>query len=61
MVMFVISSEREGFADPFYSKKGVRFCTIWRDQDGKTQTNDEKTFFTQFHSDDNTKPSKAGN
>jgi DNA sulfur modification protein DndD len=52
VVMFVISSEREGFADPFYGRKGVRFCTIWRNNSQATQVNDEVEFFKQFHSDE---------
>jgi hypothetical protein len=53
MIMFVISSEREGFAEPFYGKKGVRYCTIWRDNTQTTQTSQDLTFFKQFHSEDN--------
>lgn len=61
MIMFVISSEREGFAEPFYGKKGVRFCTIWRDKTLTTQTSDELAFFKQFHSEDNgTKAARVG-
>jgi hypothetical protein len=52
MIMFVISSEREGFAEPFYEKEGVRFCTIWRDGSNKTQVSNELRFFKQFHSDE---------
>lgn len=53
MIMFVISSEREGFADPFYGKPGVRFCTIYRDQALKTQMEEEVAFFKHFHSEEN--------
>jgi hypothetical protein len=61
MIMFVISSEREGFAEPFYDRKGVKYHTIWRDDSGKTSISDELTLFKQFHSDENgTKSIKTG-
>ena len=61
MIMFVISSEREGFAEPFYDKKGARFRTIWRDDSAHTQISEDVSFFRQFHSDDaDNKISKAG-
>ena len=52
MIMFVISSEREGFAEPFYDRAGVRFRTIWRDDSMRTQISEDVKFFKQFHSDD---------
>lgn len=48
MIMFVISSEREGFADAFYERKGVRFLTIWRN--GSTaETREGLEAFRAFH------------
>lgn len=48
MIMFVISSEREGFADAFYNRQGVRFLTIWRN--GATaETRDGLESFRNFH------------
>lgn len=52
MIMFVISSEREGFGDPFYTRDGVRFFTVWRDDSRITHICDELEFFKQFHSED---------
>ena len=49
MIMFVISSEREGFADAFYRRKGVRYTTIWRDGQGATQVHDGLAYFRAFH------------
>jgi len=61
MIMFVISSEREGFAEPFYARKDVIYRTIWRDEFDTTKISDELAFFQQFHSDDNGgKAAKAG-
>ncbi|MDP2450748.1 MAG: hypothetical protein Q8M93_04745 [Polaromonas sp.] len=50
MIMFVISSEREGFADAFYDRDDVRYLTIWRDAAGKTATGDGLADFRSFHS-----------
>ncbi|HVZ91644.1 MAG TPA: AAA family ATPase [Rhizomicrobium sp.] len=49
MIMFVISSEREGFADAFYDRKGVRFFTLWRETDEVTNVRDGLDFFRSFH------------
>jgi hypothetical protein len=51
MIMFVISSEREGFADAFYAKKDVRFVTVWRDQSGEVRQSDDVGVFQNFHTD----------
>lgn len=61
MIMFVISSERNGFAEPFYDRKGVSFRTIWRGTSNKTQVSEDLSFFKQFHSDEgDQKINKAG-
>jgi hypothetical protein len=49
MIMFVISSEREGFADAFYQREGVRFVTLWRETDDVTEARDGLPFFRAFH------------
>jgi DNA sulfur modification protein DndD len=36
MIMFVISSERPGFADAFYGRQGVRYVTIWKESENRT-------------------------
>ncbi len=36
MIMFVISSERPGFADAFYERPGVQYVTIWKETDDRT-------------------------
>lgn len=48
MIMFVISSEREGFADAFYTRTGVRFLTIWRDG-AHVETREGLDSFRNFH------------
>lgn len=50
MIMFVISSEREGFADAFYDRSGVRFLTLWREEPDATKVREGLTFFREFHS-----------
>lgn len=49
MIMFVISSEREGFADAFYGREGVRYITLWRADDNRTEARDGLSFFQAFH------------
>lgn len=49
MIMFVISSEREGFADAFYGRQGVRYITLWRADDEHTEVRDGLPFFQSFH------------
>jgi energy-coupling factor transporter ATP-binding protein EcfA2 len=49
MIMFVISSEREGFADAFYDRDGVRYITLWRDGEDVTQVHDGLDVFRAFH------------
>jgi DNA sulfur modification protein DndD len=49
MIMFVISSEREGFADAFYHREGVRYITLWRDGEDVTQARDGLDYFRSFH------------
>lgn len=49
MIMFVISSEREGFADAFYDRDGVRFVTLWRETDDVTEAREGLSFFRSFH------------
>lgn len=48
MIMFVISSEREGFADAFYARKDVRFLTIWRNG-ASAETQEGLEAFRNFH------------
>ena len=49
MIMFVISSEREGFADAFYNRQGVRYITLWRADEERTEVQDGLPFFQSFH------------
>lgn len=51
MIMFVISSEREGFAEAFYTKSGSRFITVWRDASGDVQQSADLQVFQGFHAD----------
>jgi hypothetical protein len=51
MIMFVISSEREGFADAFYDRTDVRYITLWRKTlNDPTEVGDGLPFFRSFHS-----------
>ena len=52
LVMFLISSERDAFADPFYARTGVNYRTIWRDPNGRTRTDDTLEKFKHFHSEE---------
>lgn len=36
MIMFVISSERPGFADAFYDRPGVQYVTLWKETEDRT-------------------------
>lgn len=48
MIMFVISSEREGFGDTFYDREGeVRFFTVLR-EDGGVRVDNRLDFFRTF-------------
>ncbi|MDK1389898.1 AAA family ATPase [Sinorhizobium sp. 8-89] len=49
MIMFVISSEREGFADAFYHREGVRYLTLRRLDEETTQVQDGLHDFRSFH------------
>lgn len=49
MIMFVISSEKDGFADAFYSRGDVRYVTIWQDQGEESQMRDGLDEFRRFH------------
>lgn len=50
MIMFVISSERDGFADAFYPREDVRYITVWRDGGSVSQMRDGLADFQAFHS-----------
>jgi len=49
MIMFVISSEREGFADAFYNREDVHFVTLWRESDDITEVREGLSDFRNFH------------
>jgi len=50
MIVFVISSERDGFADAFYPRPDVRYITVWREGALATQKRDGLSDFQTFHS-----------
>jgi hypothetical protein len=60
MVMFVISSEREGFADAFYAREGTKFITVWRDESGTVKQSNDLRFFKEFHGDTENDPESTG-
>lgn len=49
MIMFVISSEKDGFADAFYPREDVRYVTIWQDQGEESQMREGLDEFRRFH------------
>ncbi len=51
MIMFVISSEREGFAETFYDRKDVKYLTIWQSQ-SSVEIEEGLAFFKTFQSTD---------
>jgi hypothetical protein len=48
--MFVISSERDGFADAFYPRTDVKYLTIWREGAGSGRMVEGLDAFRAFHS-----------
>ncbi|TXC71318.1 AAA family ATPase [Sphingomonas ginsenosidivorax] len=49
MIMFVISSEKDGFADAFYPRQDVRYVTIWKDDGDVSQMREGLDEFKRFH------------
>lgn len=49
MIMFVISSEKAGFADAFYPRDDVRYVTIWKDEGDEPQMREGLEEFKRFH------------
>lgn len=52
VIFFVISSEREGFADSFYGRAGARFITIESTASGVTSITEGIEAFKAFHSEE---------
>lgn len=52
-VMFLISSEKEGFGNTFYRKEDTQFLTIYKDEDtpGLIHLSDDQDFFDNFQSE----------
>ena len=55
MIMFVISSEKDGFADAFYSRDDVRYLTIWKDEGDASQMREGLDEFRRFHAEEKVK------
>lgn len=51
-IFFVISSEREGFAESFYGRPGAQFITVETNREGETTVDRGIEPFKAFHSDD---------
>ncbi len=51
-IFFVISSEREGFAESFYGRPGAKFITVETPKNGDTRVEIGIEAFKRFHSDD---------
>jgi len=49
MIMFVISSEREGFADAFYERDNVHYVTLWRTGEETSEIHEGLAYFKTFH------------
>lgn len=58
-IFFVISSEREGFAESFYNRPGAKFITVETPKDGDTRVEVGVEAFKQFHSDDEDRPAEV--
>jgi len=52
VIFFVISSEREGFADSFYGRAGARFITMESTANGVTSITEGIEAFKAFHSEE---------
>lgn len=52
VIFFVISSEREGFADSFYGRAGARFITMESTANGITSIKEGVEAFKAFHSEE---------
>ena len=52
MIMFVISTERSGFADSFDNRDSVLYITVWRDDDSQAHMQIGKEYFDHFHSEE---------
>ncbi|WP_075632283.1 hypothetical protein [Novacetimonas hansenii] len=50
MIMFVLSSEKDGFAEAFYPREDVRYMTIWKDEGDTSQMREGLDEFKAFHS-----------
>jgi DNA sulfur modification protein DndD len=51
-IFFVISSEREGFAESFYGRSGTKFITVETGKEGLTRVEEGIDPFKAFHSDE---------
>lgn len=51
-IVFVISSEKDKFADTFYKNNNAQFLTLWKDQNDQVRKDDTLEFFINFHSED---------
>lgn len=60
MIMFVISSERPGFAETFYGRDGVRYLTLWKEDEETTAVNETLNFFRTFHDEEAAAPEAVG-
>jgi len=53
LVIFIISSEREGFVDGIETYGDLQYITVYKNrEDGHISTNFNKDFFMNFHSED---------
>ncbi len=58
-IFFVISSEREGFAESFYPRSGAKFITVETGKDGRTRVEEGIEAFKAFHSDEDEPQAEA--
>lgn len=59
-IFFVISSEREGFAESFYGRPGANFITVQTGKDGHTSVETGIEPFKAFHSDEDEPQAEVG-
>jgi hypothetical protein len=55
MIMFVISSEREGFAETFYRRENTRLLTVVKNNNSRAEVFEGVDTFKAFHGDEDEK------
>jgi hypothetical protein len=59
-IMFVISTERQDFAEAFYGRPDARFITLVRGPDGTAEQRDGEEAFKTFQDDEDVSIQNVG-